>query len=1417
MQLYTSPTYEDFHALLIQPEKVPKYSSEVEKQHRFSPIICRSVCDGGQIVWANTKLSGGLTGRSDVPLNTAVGIPVCSVGEELFLLVLYAVGMIQMTQNVVEYIMSVVHAVAKNGGGFLCTGQLSGDQVVAPRTEIFVKNWDIDDLITRYGNDVDFQVFSMSSLQMYVDRNESLLLCDLFHDYKFTRQGGKFTDRQIKTLREVSRSSNGNRSDSIVSDCDSVATFDYDPDELMALSTDDTSYSGVYCAPYLESTLYLAPQIKPSSSSSSLSTRVITMPGMIGCSSGSNYGHYYNHYGNRSSQYGASNSNNINNFHHDDNNNNNYNNNFFNNNEQMNTSLTMNLMLPEPVNYMYAYLSYKISQCRYHEFMISILGMTWFSCAELWLLTEDNQQLYLTAAVYRNTNMQKWVEPIKKNNIKLSKYDDDIICDVIKSNRFLWDIYFSETNKTSLGKRSKLAKPLGVNTALGVPIPGFTGVFGTMMFYSSRSRFEPEPLLVQLISKGIQILAYTSQDNLHFLSKLQSKKCKFNNNNSTNNNNYNDADDDNDINNNSYHHKKKYTFKWLQDNDSIGSSHSCNKKSSNSCLNSNDGDDTNDINDFKDDSGVVDDNHSNDNNSINNMCNSSDSKGVSSSKAMTTVAAFASSSLAVAAASDNIHNDSRIVCNADIMVHNDNDKNNKKDDNINVISVNRLHNTNDNYTTTTTTTINTLQAQAATTKSTENCNGSGGTDVGSIVVVDSVNNIADDNDGDGDDDKESVYFYNRLSLCRNYIGNTTFSSIDSHHHHDNNPRNTTYNNSSNKKSSFNHNSNKNNNNDNSFALELVEMVKKYNANIEKQNLSHTVEKNIPLYGIIDQEQQQKHGHTNICLYVNNDVSITIPDDVFTNSTSYNYNHNNNNYNSDRYGSSGNHLNRSNSSSSSSRSGSSYSDDYRNRYSNTNSNDNNDSWNDNNNISSNNDNNNNNNNNSSNRINNNRINSSRTSRKKVTSSLNVNINVHMNGFSSIGTNDNTNNRSHNNGNNNYNNNNNNNNKFDDGSNSYSRGRDASINSNHQYYNQHGKNKNYQTNNIIDKNINTTNINSNNHQFYKYNYPLNNSNFNHADPYCTTERNNDHKNNNYNMMTMMMNMDDAAVKVLTDISSIGASGAVVGDVRGDNGNERKKNSKNGRRSSSSSYVTRQQDYNHYHQSQQHHLNNRNHSLSIDDNSVNHSNDYVQDDENYNVNIHIDDSDNDNNSDKDVNDDNDNVFSKRIKVEDQFLSACMSRFPLSAAGKSTTSTANKHHDNQSAQKTSSSLPYKIDTSSNANNNNYHGNNYHGNNNNNTSHPLTMIMMINKGMMEPLHICKYDGCSNEIENNTVSYCRDHRSTRRCNVDGCCKCAQGATKYCISHGGGRRCTYDGCNKGARDRLFCAAHGGGKRCHYNGK
>lgn len=52
IQLYTSPTYDDFHSLLVRPSHSPvKLSGEDERNHRFSPILCRGVCDGGKIVW----------------------------------------------------------------------------------------------------------------------------------------------------------------------------------------------------------------------------------------------------------------------------------------------------------------------------------------------------------------------------------------------------------------------------------------------------------------------------------------------------------------------------------------------------------------------------------------------------------------------------------------------------------------------------------------------------------------------------------------------------------------------------------------------------------------------------------------------------------------------------------------------------------------------------------------------------------------------------------------------------------------------------------------------------------------------------------------------------------------------------------------------------------------------------------------------------------------------------------------------------------------------------------------------------------------------------------------------------------------------------------------------------------------------
>ena len=45
-------------------------------------------------------------------------------------------------------------------------------------------------------------------------------------------------------------------------------------------------------------------------------------------------------------------------------------------------------------------------------------------------------------------------------------------------------------------------------------------------------------------------------------------------------------------------------------------------------------------------------------------------------------------------------------------------------------------------------------------------------------------------------------------------------------------------------------------------------------------------------------------------------------------------------------------------------------------------------------------------------------------------------------------------------------------------------------------------------------------------------------------------------------------------------------------------------------------------------------------------------------------------------------------------------------------------------------------------------------------------------------LPICLVSGCNFSAENEDALYCTAHRGTRRCQKEGCGKCAQGATKY---------------------------------------
>lgn len=48
------------------------------------------------MVWANTPVQEGLLGRSDLPLRTAVGAPIYSLGRELCVLILFSPSVVEV-------------------------------------------------------------------------------------------------------------------------------------------------------------------------------------------------------------------------------------------------------------------------------------------------------------------------------------------------------------------------------------------------------------------------------------------------------------------------------------------------------------------------------------------------------------------------------------------------------------------------------------------------------------------------------------------------------------------------------------------------------------------------------------------------------------------------------------------------------------------------------------------------------------------------------------------------------------------------------------------------------------------------------------------------------------------------------------------------------------------------------------------------------------------------------------------------------------------------------------------------------------------------------------------------------------------------------------------------------------------------
>jgi hypothetical protein len=130
VQLYTSKSYENRRGELVNPpseesdegnnsaaESNESHLSESSRsnstadnlqKHVLSPRLVDAIAKTTQVVWANSKRREGLIGRSDIRLQTAVGMPVAmdDMGN-MCVVVMFSPNNIQSTDDAIDYLQSI--------------------------------------------------------------------------------------------------------------------------------------------------------------------------------------------------------------------------------------------------------------------------------------------------------------------------------------------------------------------------------------------------------------------------------------------------------------------------------------------------------------------------------------------------------------------------------------------------------------------------------------------------------------------------------------------------------------------------------------------------------------------------------------------------------------------------------------------------------------------------------------------------------------------------------------------------------------------------------------------------------------------------------------------------------------------------------------------------------------------------------------------------------------------------------------------------------------------------------------------------------------------------------------------------------------------------------------------------------------
>lgn len=81
------------------------------KKHVLSPQLVNAISNTSQVLWANSQTHEGLLGRSDLPLQTAVGMPVAVDGNgNMCVVVMFSPENLQNTDDAMEYLQFISKA-----------------------------------------------------------------------------------------------------------------------------------------------------------------------------------------------------------------------------------------------------------------------------------------------------------------------------------------------------------------------------------------------------------------------------------------------------------------------------------------------------------------------------------------------------------------------------------------------------------------------------------------------------------------------------------------------------------------------------------------------------------------------------------------------------------------------------------------------------------------------------------------------------------------------------------------------------------------------------------------------------------------------------------------------------------------------------------------------------------------------------------------------------------------------------------------------------------------------------------------------------------------------------------------------------------------------------------------------------------